>query len=131
MSHNEEFNVNWTVNFVELRATQINKRMYTYIHASDGDCTIIWYPRVGVKHTWQVYVTSELKIKLFCFFILSVMVRIFNVLENRYCTKIFNNSKRTKTSWNEVMQFTTNNNHSRLTVLKPCPQLGRLWQVSY
>ena len=43
-----------------------NKKRNTYIH--DGDCTIIWYPKKGVKHTWQVYVTSELKIKLFCFY---------------------------------------------------------------
>ena len=35
---------------------------------NNGGCTIIPYPAVGVKHIWQVYVTSELKVKLFCFF---------------------------------------------------------------
>ena len=38
-------------------------------------------------------------------------------MENRHlsidCTKIHNNSKRTKTSRNEVMQPRTSNNHSR------------------
>ena len=33
--------------------------------SSNGDCTTIIYPAVEVKCTWQVYVTSELKIKLF------------------------------------------------------------------
>ena len=28
---------------------------------NNGDRTIIWYPREGEKHTWQDYVTSELK----------------------------------------------------------------------
>ena len=37
-------------------------------HKGSIDCTIIRYPRMGVKHTWQVYVISELKIKLLCFF---------------------------------------------------------------
>ena len=32
-----------------------------------ADKTDNWYPKVGAKHTWQVYVISELKIKLFCF----------------------------------------------------------------
>ena len=32
---------------------------------NNGDCTIILYPREGEKHTSQVYVTSELKLKLF------------------------------------------------------------------
>ena len=97
--------------------------------------TIIWYPKVGVKHTWQVYVTSELKIKLFTFFILSTNVWIFIGMKNRYlsidCTKICNNSKQTKTSRNEVMQPTTSHNHSWPIVPKPCPQLGRFWQACY
>ena len=43
--------------------------MHTYIHTDCDDCAIIWYPRVGVKHTWQVYVTSEpKKIVLFLYF---------------------------------------------------------------
>ena len=45
--------------------------------------------------------------------------------------KIHNNSKRTKTSRNEVMQPTTSNNHSEPIVLKPCPQSGRFWQAGY
>ena len=42
--------------------------------SSNGDCTTTTYPAVEVKHTWQVYVTSELKIKLFCFFTVRTMV---------------------------------------------------------
>ena len=85
--------------------------------------TIIWYPKVGVKHTQQIYVTSELKIRLFCFFILSTIVWIFTGMENRSvtCTKIRNNSKRIKTSRNEVMPPTNNNQHSKPIALKPCP----------
>ena len=52
--------------------------------SSNGDCTIITYPAVEVKYTWQVYVTSELKIKLFCFFTVRTMVWIFIVVQNRY-----------------------------------------------
>ena len=58
----------------------------------------------GEKHTWQVYVTSELKMKLFCFFTSRTMVWIFIGLEKRYlsfsCTKILtiqNETKRTQT----------------------------------
>ena len=96
---------------------------------------IIWYPRVGVIHTWQVYVTSELKKKRFCFFILSIMVWIFIVIKKRYlsidCTKFRNNSKQTKPSRNEVMQPTNSNNHLRSIVPKPCPQPGKFWQACY
>ena len=45
---------------------------------------IIRYPRVSVKQTWQVYVTSELKIKLLCFFTLRTMVWVFIGLKNIY-----------------------------------------------
>ena len=63
-----------------------------------------------MKHTWQVYVTSELKIKLFCFFILSTMVRIFIGMENRYltidCTKIRNNLQgRIQRFWKRVALY--------------------------
>ena len=51
---------------------------------SNGDCTTITYPAVEVNYTWQVYVTSELKIKLFCFFTVRTMVRIFIAVKNRY-----------------------------------------------
>ena len=117
-------------NFVELSLSQI-KIKNTYIHTSDDSCTIIWYLKVGVKQIWQVYVASKLKIKLFCFFILSTIVWIFIGVENTFidCVKICNNSKRTKTSRNEVMQPTTRNNHSQPIVPKPCPQPGRFCQV--
>ena len=105
------------------------------MHANDGDCGFIWYPKVGVKHTWQVYVTSELKIKLFCFFVLSTIVWVFICFDNRYlsinCTKIRNNSKRNKTNRNEEMQPTANNNHSQAIVPKPSPRPGRFWQACY
>ena len=69
--------------------------------------------RVIVKRNWQVYVTSELKIKLLCFLTLRSIVWVFISVEKRYlsfsCTKIRNNLKRTKTSRNEVMQSTTSN----------------------
>ena len=45
---------------------------------------IIPYPTVEVKHIWQVYVTSELKIKLFYFFTMCAMVWIFIAVKNRY-----------------------------------------------
>ena len=37
-----------------------------------------------LKHTWQVLVTSELKINFFCFFALPNMVWIFAGVENIY-----------------------------------------------
>ena len=75
------------------------------MHTNDDDCTIIWYPKVGVKHTLQVYVFSGLKIKLFCFFILITIAWIFIGVENTPidCIKIRNNPKRIKTRRNEVM----------------------------
>ena len=45
---------------------------------------IIPYPTLEKKHIRQVYVISELKIKLFCFFTICAMVWIFIVLKNRY-----------------------------------------------
>ena len=70
------------------------------------------------KHIWQVYVTSELKIELFCFFTIGTMVWIFIVVKNRYLiffgsTKIHNDSKWNKRSWNKLMQFTNSNSHPR------------------
>ena len=96
-----------------------NKKKNTYIHANDGGCTIIWCPELGVKHTRLVYVISELKIKLLCFFILSIIAWIFICMENTSidCTKICNNSKRTEARINEVMQPTTSNNHIRNQML--------------
>ena len=103
------------------------------IHTNDGDCTIIWHSKVDVRHIWQVYVTSELKIKLFFSFILITIVWIFIGMENRSIdwTKIRNNSKRTKTSKNKVMHPTTSNNHLQPIAPKPCPQPGRFYQACY
>ena len=39
-----------------------------YCKLNNGACTIIPYPIVEVKHILVVHVTSELKIKLLCFF---------------------------------------------------------------
>ena len=33
---------------------------------NNGDCAIVTYPAVEVKQTWQVYITSKLKITLIC-----------------------------------------------------------------
>ena len=49
---------------------------------------IIQYLRVGVKHTWQVYVTSQLKVKLFCFFTFGTMIWIFESVEKRYVSAV-------------------------------------------
>ena len=70
------------------------------------------------KHIWQVYVTSEQKIELFCFFTIDAMVWIFIAVKNRYLNfcgfnKIRNDSKWRKSSWNELMRPTTRNNHSQ------------------
>ena len=52
--------------------------------------------------------------KLFCFFTLHTIVWIFIGVENKYlpfgCTKICNNSKRTKTRRNKVIEPTTISN---------------------
>ena len=88
-----------------------------YCKLNNGACTIIPYPTVEVKHIWQVYVTSELQIKLFCFFTMRAMVLIFIAVKNVFnsfgSTKIRNESKWTKTSWSEVMQPTTSNSDWR------------------
>ena len=44
----------------------------------------ILYPTVEVKHIWQVYMTSELKIKLACVFTILPMIWIFIAVKNRY-----------------------------------------------
>ena len=70
---------------------------------------------MGVK-TWQVYVTSELKMKVVFFVYFTQRGIIFIGVEKRYlpfsCTKILNNSKRTKASRNEVTQPITSNKRS-------------------
>ena len=45
---------------------------------------IIPYPTVEVKHIWQVYVTTGLKIKLFYFFTIPTIVWVFIAVKNRY-----------------------------------------------
>ena len=73
---------------------------------------IIPYATVEVKHIWQVYVTSELKITLFCFFTISHSCEK-QIFESFGSTKIRKDSKGTKTSWNEEMQPITSKNYSR------------------
>ena len=51
---------------------------------NNGACTIIPYPTVEVNHIRQVYVGSELKIKLFYFFTIRAMVSVFIAAKNRY-----------------------------------------------
>ena len=86
------------------------------VQLNNGACLIIPYLTVEVKHIWQVYVTSELKKKLFCFFtrhdmnFYSYEKQIFKSFS---CTKIRKDSKCTKTNQNEVMQPTTSNIDSR------------------
>ena len=53
------------------------------------------------------YITSELKIKMFCFFTIRAMM--WKTFKSFGCTKIHKDSKWTKTSWNEVMQFENRN----------------------
>ena len=52
-------------------------------------------------------------------------------MEHKYLSidyiKIHNNSKRTKTNQNEVIQLTTSNNHLRPIVPKSCPQRDWFW----
>ena len=71
---------------------------------------------MGVKTSWQVYVTSELKMKVVLFVYFTQRGIIFIGVEKRYlpfsCTKIRNNSKWTKASRNEVTQPTTSNKRS-------------------
>ena len=59
-----------------------------------------------VEHIWKVYVTNELKIKLF-FFCEKQIFKSFG------CTKFRKDSNWTKTRQKKVMQPTTNNKDSR------------------
>ena len=61
---------------------------------------------VSYKHIWQVYVTSELKIKLFCFFTIGAMVWIFIALKNRYLN--FSALVKFATTQNEPKRAETN-----------------------
>ena len=51
---------------------------------------------------WQVYVTSELKIELFCFFTIGTMVWIFIAVKNRYLIFL------------AVLKFTTTQNEPKI-----------------
>ena len=51
---------------------------------NNGACAIIPYQTVEVNHIWKVYVTSELKIKLVCFFTVRAIIWIFIAVRNRY-----------------------------------------------
>ena len=69
------------------------------------------------KHILQDYVTSELKIELFCFFTTGSMVWILIAVKNRYLNfssllKFATIQKGTKRSWNKLLQPTTSINHS-------------------
>ena len=74
---------------------------------NNGAYMINPYPIVEVKHIWQVYVTSELKIKLFCFFTIPAMVWIFIAVKKKYLDiwavlkfiKTQNEATRAKTKW--------------------------------
>ena len=37
--------------------------MHTCLHTDNGDCAIIWYPRVDVKHTRQIFCNEGTKNK--------------------------------------------------------------------
>ena len=85
---------------------------------ADNCTVIIPYPTVKLKHIWQFYVTSELKIKLFCFFTIRAMIWIFIAVKKRYLNlstvlKFAKTRNVPKTSRNEVMQPVTSNNNSR------------------
>ena len=57
-----------------------NRTGKIFVQINNGTNTIISNPTIEVKHTWQVYVTGELKIKLFCFFTIRVMEWIFRAV---------------------------------------------------
>ena len=79
---------------------------------NNGACTIISHRTVKMKHIWQVYLTSELKIKLF--FLVTVHAMVWKQIFNFFgFTKICNDSKWAKASRNEVMQPTTSKNNSQ------------------
>ena len=94
----------------------IAKGGFSYKLNNDA-CTIIPYPAVELKRTWQVYITSELKIKLFRFFTMRHGMNFHScekqIFKSFGCTKIHKDSRWTKTSLNEVMQPTSSNNGSR------------------
>ena len=80
-----------------------------YNKLNNDACTIVPYPTVEDKHIWQVYVTNELKIKLFWLFTIRAMVWILITVKNRYLNispVLKFDSRWTKRSENELMQPT-------------------------
>ena len=79
--------------------------MRIFFNLNNGACMNIQYPTVEVKHIWKVYVTSELKTKLFCFFTIRSLEWIFIAVKNRYLN-LLTALKFTKT-WNEPIRAET------------------------
>ena len=67
---------------------------------------IIPYTTVEEKHIWQVYMTSELKMKLFCFLTIHAVVWIFVAVKNRYLNLL------------AVLKFAMTQNEPKLAELK-------------
>ena len=77
-----------------------------------------------MKHIGQVYVTSELKIKLVYFFTICPMIYIFIAVKNGYLNlSAVLKFAKTQNELNEAMQPTTSYNDLRPVF--PCPQPGR------
>ena len=70
----------WIVIWIRKKTVQ-NDLTVSYKHRTGR---ILGTQKEGIKHTWQVYVTSELKIYLFCFFTVCTMVWIFIAVKNRH-----------------------------------------------
>ena len=124
----------------EQRFSLIQSQMITQSHISiaqgglqcklnDGACAIIQYPIVEVKHIWQVYVTSELKIKLVCFFSVRAIILIFIAEKNRYLNlSTVLSSQRLKMNQNKSKRSNATRNQQQRLVTSfslPCPQPGR------
>ena len=99
-------------NFVELRISQIRKRIHQCIQ-------MMVTVRLFDTREWLVYIISKLTLELFWFFILSIIIWHFIGMENRYlsidCTKTRNKFKRKQNEpkWsnathNQQLSFTTN-----------------------
>ena len=71
---------------------------------------IIPYPTVEVKHIWQVYLISELKIKSVCFFPIRPMIWIFIAVKNRYLNLLV------------VLKFLKTQNEPKRVEKKSCNQ---------
>ena len=86
---------------------------------------------MDVKHTSQAYVTTELKIKMFCFFVLSTIALIFIGMENSISIVlkfaiISSEAKRAEmTQWNPqpainiLNQLLPNHVHNKTGFWKP------------